>query len=82
MLANKRECDQLRLTQHRQKKEILDKLAATNSVEQHVYYNHQQAPEKIQSYAKKTGGFQAEQERTQELFRGKTGDQKGVPRAA
>lgn len=83
MLANKRKCDQLRLNQHQQKKQILDKLASTNSVEQHVYYNHQQAPERIQSYAKKTGNFQAAQERNTELWKVKQIEEgKGVPRQA
>jgi hypothetical protein len=61
----------------------LDKLASTNSVEQHVYYNHQQAPERIQSYAKKTGNFQAAQERNTELWKVKQIEEgKGVPRQA
>lgn len=47
MLANKKHCDTMRLNQQMEKKQILDKLAETNSVEQHVYYNHKQAPERI-----------------------------------
>jgi hypothetical protein len=39
LMANKKHCDQLRLSHHQQKKEILEKLAETNSVEQHVFYN-------------------------------------------
>lgn len=58
----KRQCDEMRLIQHKNKKDILDVLSTTNSVEQHVFYNKNEAPEKIQSYAKKTGGLNAEQE--------------------
>ena len=47
----KRECDNLRIQSRQNKKQIVDMLAASNSVEQHIYYNENQAPEKIQSYA-------------------------------
>lgn len=58
-------------------------LATTNSVEQHVYYNQNQAPEKIQSYAKKTGAFNAEQESLKELWKSKTIEAgHGVPRVS
>ena len=49
-------------------------LAASNSVEQHVYYNDSQAPEKIQSYANPTMGWTAEQESLQELWKTKSVD--------
>jgi len=50
----------MRFKQTKNKKNILDMLSNSNSVEQHVYYNQQQAPEKIQSYAKKTNGLAAD----------------------
>lgn len=38
-------------------------LAASNSVEQHIYCNEKQTPEMITSYAPKTLGWNAEQEK-------------------
>ena len=76
----KRESDSLRVKQRGNKKQILDMLAASNSVEQHVYYNDSQTPEKIQSYANPTMGWTAEQESLQELWKTKSVEMGGVPR--
>jgi hypothetical protein len=40
----------------------MDKLSSTNSVEQHVYLDKGNAPEKIQSYATKTDKKLADEE--------------------
>ena len=82
ILEMKRETDRLRVKQRGNKKQITDMLAASNSVEQHVYYNEAQNPEKIQSYANPTIGWSAEQESLQELYKGKQVDTKNgaVPR--
>ena len=82
ILGMKRESDTLRVKQRGNKKQILDLLAASNSVEQHVYYNDSQTPEKIQSYANPTMGWTAEQESLQELWKTKSVDmnKSGVPR--
>ena len=50
---------------------MLDKLAETNSVEQHVYLDKGSAPEKIQSYATKTDKKLAEEEQLRDLWKNK-----------
>jgi hypothetical protein len=83
ILQTKRKCDEMRLKQNKNKKDILDMLSNSNSVEQHVYYNQQQAPEKIQSYAKKTNGLAADQESLKDLWKSKTIEAgHGVPRVS
>ena len=47
----KKQCDVYRVKQRLNKREILDLLAKNNSVEQHIYYNDKQEPEKISHYA-------------------------------
>ena len=55
----KQNCDFLRLKASANKTEVLDMLNGSNSVEQHVYFQKEQAPERIQSYAKSTLGYAA-----------------------
>ena len=68
IIQTKREVDVLRVKQRKNKRDIQDALSSTNSVEQHVYYDKGQAPEKITSYAKKTMGAGRQQERLEELY--------------
>lgn len=58
-------------------------MSATNSVEQHIYYEKEKAPEKIQSYARTTASRDAQLEQMKDLWRGKQLDMtEGVPRIA
>lgn len=83
ILTAKTQVDTLRVKQKQNKRQILDSLAASNSVEQHVYYDRNTAPEKIQSYAPKTMGWTAEKESLQELWKSKQVEvQGGVPRVS
>ncbi len=50
----KKKCDTYRVKQRVNKREILDMLAKSNSVEQHIYFNNKQEPEKISHYAPKS----------------------------
>ena len=47
----KKQCDVYRVKQRVNKREILDMLAKSNSVEQHIYFNDRQEPEKISHFA-------------------------------
>ena len=67
----KRKCDSLQFDQRTNKREILDILSATNSVEQHVYLSKDSAPEKIQAYAKKTNNILAKEEQERDLWKHK-----------
>ena len=51
IMQMKKQCDVYRVKQRLNKREILDLLAKNNSVEQHIYYNDKQEPEKISHYA-------------------------------
>lgn len=58
-------------------------LAKSNSVEQHIYYNDKQQPEKISHFAPQSMALLAEQEAMSDIWRGKQVDMEGngVPRA-
>lgn len=64
MLFNEREnliklkqaTDMLKIKGKENRLVILELLEANNSVEQHVFYQKDEAPERIQSYSKKTLG--------------------------
>ena len=56
-------------------------LQASNSVEQHVYYQKDNAPQRIQSYAKPTLGYAARAQGVQNIWEKKNSDcTTGVPR--
>ena len=78
----KRQCDTFRVKQRVNKREILDMLAKSNSVEQHIYYNDKQEPEKISHYAPQSMALLAEQENMSDIWRGKQVDaaDEGKPR--
>ena len=58
----KKKSDLYRVKQRTNKREILDMLAKNNSVEQHIYYNDRQEPEKISHFAPMSMALLAEQE--------------------
>lgn len=49
----KQAADQLRIKGKENRQLIMELLDSNNSVEQHIYYQNNGAPEKIQSYSKK-----------------------------
>lgn len=67
----KHQCDRLQFTQRDNKREIQDILSTTNSVEQHIYLEKGQTPEKINSYAQKTNARLAEEEQLADYFKHK-----------
>ena len=71
----------LRFKQKKNRDQILDLLQATNSVEQHVYYQKDQAPQHIQSYAKPTLGYAARAQGVENIWTKKTTDvTTGIPK--
>mgnify|MGYP001267218587 CR=1 FL=1 len=48
-------------------------LAKSNSVEQHIYYNDKQAPEKMSHFAPQSMNDLAEQENMSDIWRGQGG---------
>ena len=83
ILSAKQDSDNLRVKQRADKKDILDMLARTNSVEQHVYYSENQAPEKINHFAPQTMEQAAEAQSLENLWRAKQAEPaNGVPRVS
>lgn len=80
----KKQTDTYRVKQRVNKREILDMLAKSNSVEQHIYYSDKQEPEKISHFAPQSMNNVAEQEKMSDIWRGTTNadatSKNGVPR--
>ena len=62
IMESKKSIDTYRVKQRSNKREIMDLLAKSNSVEQHIYYNDGQEPEKISHYAPVSMQVLAEEE--------------------
>lgn len=71
----------MQFNQKDSRKQIKDILAATNSVEQHVYLEKGQLPNKIQSYATKSNRNLAEEEQLREFMKNKqVSTASGIPK--
>ena len=66
----KKQTDTYRVKQRVNKRDILDMLAKSNSVEQHIYYSDKQEPEKISHFAPQSMANLAEQENMSDIWRG------------
>lgn len=70
IMGVKKQTDTYRVKQRVNKREILDMLAKSNSVEQHIYYSDKQEPEKISHFAPQSMANLAEQENMSDIWRG------------